>query len=227
MIYYSSNNEPLIADDYTCFNNGGTSVIYKKGDELFKVYKNDAPYKSRIKKNMFEYIRQSNIPNLVKLIDFYFEIEGILNKILPIDAYTMEQISGEMIELLTADKQYIELILNQLEETLEKLSEYKIIIEDSHKGNIIFNKNGVHIIDLDSFWHSKIIYTKKEIYYLNKCRLLYSISAKINSELEKEKSLKRVVVFKWNRNTSITEDFSDFLTEDTLQETIKKYNLRK
>lgn len=228
MIFYASNNELLDTDKFEEYDKGGNSIIYKSRDEekLFKVYKYNVHYKYHMAKANFKMLKEYNISNLVKLYEYYHLYNGIVDRLLPMDGYTMEKISSPKKELLCADRNYLSYILSQLEETLKELSDKKILIGDAHKDNILFTENGVTLIDLDQYSKTKIS-SKRGIYYVNKENLIYSISSRFIYEYAKKYPKSLVKTLRARQGTSLTEDFNDYLTEDNIESTLRKYNLRQ
>lgn len=226
MIYYSPSGKVLDTNNYEHFAEGGTATILKKDNILFKQYSHDRFYNTEIKKNNFEYFKKSNVPNLVKLLDIYYSSKDYINKFLIADGYTMEEVPVDDTKLITADREYIIMLLKQLEDTLKTLSDKKIVIEDLHEKNIIFNSNGVSIIDIDEFMRNPIL-VKRYVYYINKCSILYTMSNIIYNEYAKKNDLRRIIPIRTQKDTSITEDFFEFFKDETLEDTIKKYNLKK
>ncbi len=224
MIYYSSNNKILDTDKYLKYDTGGNSTVYKNinSNVLFKVYRFDSKYRYHMGKNTFEMLKKLDIPNLVKLYDYYFLYKQKINAFLPMDAYTMELVDGKRIELIDMDKEYISQVLMQLDETLQKLTDKKILIGDSHKDNIIFNENGATLIDLDQFMKMNL-FSKRSIYSFNKSGLMYSITTRILTEFNKKNPNKSFPFFYPKENTSFYDDCKFLLEETNVEESIKKY----
>ena len=227
MIFYSSKNDILDTDKYMKYDTGGNSVIYKKENEdvLFKVYKVDSTYKYHMAKRNFNMMKEYDIPNLVKLLDYYFQYKQKANAILPMDAYTMKLVDGNRVDLIDMDKNYINQVLLQLEEIIDRLTERKLLIGDAHKDNIIFNENGVTLIDLDQITHMSL-FTKKTIYSFNKSGLLYIMSTKIRSEIKEKYPELDVLTpnFYYREDSSFYNDCSILLEEQKVIDSVKKHS---
>ena len=228
MIYYSLNKKILDTDKYSKFDHGGNSTIYKNigSDILFKVYKFDINYRYHMRKKNFEMLKEKNIPNLVKLMDYYFQFDQKINSILPMDAYTMKMVKGKKIDLIDMDRNYMKNILEQLEETLKCLSNEKILIGDAHKDNIIFNENGVTLIDLDQFIKMGL-YSKKGIYDANKSSLMHIITMKILMEFRKKNPNLSLPFFWSKEDTSLYDDCEFLLEEENVEDSVKKYSYKR
>lgn len=223
MLLYSSKHEIIDADKYEFYSSGANSKVYVKNDEALKIYK-DVKVRYYMKKKTFEMLKEADIPNLVKLRDYYNQYTGWLyEKIVPMDGYTMDFVEGTPVELLSADRKYIDIILAQLEETLNKLCEKKIIIRDSSMTNIIFNENGVTLIDPDYYYRSKKS-PSSYIYQQNKEELIYSFNSIFTKEFKNkygQKGIRRLLMS--SVHGSLTSDFNHFYKEDNIEETVKKY----
>lgn len=179
MEFYNKKNKPLIFEGFDLFTKGGCAYIYKRDDILLKVYDLNCKYRYYMSRKMFELLKKNDIPNLVKLYD-YFRI--FRSRILPMDAYTMKYVGGNNVKLIKADREYLSDIGNQLDETIIRLTDKKIVIFDAQCDNILFKENGVTIIDPDQFVHKKLA-TKKAIYNFNKMQALSYIRDTITREM--------------------------------------------
>lgn len=225
MLYYSS-VDTIDSDNYKSYDEGTCSKVYISNDIALKIYGYDVKYSSHIKKKMFNLFKNLNVPNLVKLYNFYYKYNDYLSKLLTIDAYTMEYIKDDKIKLKECDQEYIIIILKQLEETLKSLINNKILIGDSHRKNIVLNQNGITLIDLDNYYKSKHS-SNKSLYRINKNRLLYTLCSSYT--LTKNPSrLEKMIEYEIERdNYSLTDDFLSFLNKENSYQISKKYGLNK
>lgn len=220
-IYYSSKDEILDTKNFTYFNSGRFSNVYKNDDILLKIYLSDVKYNSIISKKIFLLLKKYNIPNLVRLKDYYHAFSGKIEKMLPIDAYTMDYVKDKKVELLDMDKKYMNDITKMLEETLEELSKKHILIEDSHEGNILFTENGVTILDVDQFVRIPIL-TQKYIYQLNKEKVVKAINDTIKCEYYDNENTGFITLIDDQVGNSLEEDISCFMTDNTVKDSAKK-----
>lgn len=217
MPYYSSKNIMLDTEKFEYFDQGGCANIYRNDDILLKIYNYECKYKHYLSKAMFRTIKNSDIPNMVKLLDYYHRHTGKVERLKPMDAYTMEMVKGNKVNLLEQKRDYLKDIIDQLEDTIERLVELKIVIEDPTSHNIIFTDNGVTIIDPDQFIRVPF-FTNNFLYSCNKEKMI----TYLNKTIEDKRKTECVKHIYCGYNSSLTKDFNDFLTEETIEETIKK-----
>lgn len=77
MLLYSSKHEIIDADKYEFYGSGANSKVYVKNDEVLKLYK-DVKIRYYMKRKTFEMLKEADIPNLVKLRDYYNQYTGWL-----------------------------------------------------------------------------------------------------------------------------------------------------
>lgn len=220
-IYFSSKSEILDTKNFTYFNSGKFSDVYKNEDTLLKIYKDDITYRYYISKKIFLLLKKYNIPNLVKLKEYYHCFDGKLEKLLPMDAYTMEYVKDKKVNLINMDRKYMLEVGNMLEETLDELSKKHILIEDSHEGNILFTENGVTILDPDQFLHIPIL-SPNFSYKLNKEKILKAINDTLLYEYYGQGKTGFIRLVESNNDNSLKGDISRFFTEDKVKDSIKK-----
>lgn len=221
MPYYSCKKEIIDTQKFQYFDQGGCAVVYRNGDTLLKIYNETCKKRHRINKRMFKTIKTSNIPNMVKLYDYYYEEPGLVGKFSPIDAYTMEMAKGKKIDLLEQKRDYLKDMIDQLENVIDRLVELKVVIEDPTSKNIIFTDQGPLILDPDQFLHMPL-FTRKFLYELNKEKMIIYINRTIDDSIGAENAKHVFCGF----DSSLTRDFNEFLTEETINETIQKKVLK-
>lgn len=221
MAFYSENNEIFDCKDFTYFDEGMCSKVYRSGDVLFKCYNIDCNHRLRLQKKMFMIIKNLNAPNLVKLYDFFYMFNSAVLKLLCIDAYTMELVNDDKIKLIDCDRKFLIEILKELEETLNILCDNKVVLCDVHYKNIIINNNGITIIDPDQFYFSKFS-SKREIYKLNKSEILRCLNNILISELMENDNCYVVSLITSHYNSSLIRDVISSLNGNTFRESIVK-----
>ena len=218
---FSSNDEKIDTTNFTYYRSGNFSDVYKSGDILLKIYKESTTYKYYMSRRLFLLLKKYNIPNLVKLIDYYHNYCGKVDKFLPMDAYTMEFVKDNKILLTEMSLEYIDKVVDMLEETLEELSKNHILIEDSHEGNILFTENGVTMLDPDQYLHASIL-TRNFIYQLNKEKIIKAMNDTINTEICNEGYRGFISYIYPTIRGSLTKDIKTYLKETEVKESIKK-----
>ena len=216
MEYYNKNNEKFDMTNFHYYSKGHCARVYTDGEIAFKVYNLDCKYKFYLSKKMFKILRKLNIINLVELIDYYSEYK---NSILPMDAYSMKLVKGDDVKITTASKDYSCDILNQLEKTIEELTENKILLFDAHCGNILFKENGVTIIDPDLFYRRTFL-SKKLIYEENERTVFKYINDTIVEEMNDKKVSTYIIPHFNTKKRSLKLDFFDSIKDDNIYNSI-------
>lgn len=222
---FSSKDEKIDTTNFTYYRSGNFSDVYKSGDVLLKIYKETTTYKYYMPRRLFLLLKKYNIPNLVKLIDYYHNYCGKVDKFLPMDAYTMEFVKDKKIFLTEMNLEYIDKVVDMLEETLEELSKNHILIEDSHEGNILFTENGVTMLDPDQYLHVRLL-TKKFIYQLNKEKIIKAMNDTINTEVSHEGYCGFLDYIFPSFTGSLSLDVKNYLKKANVRESIQKDVLR-
>ena len=150
MEYYSPNGN-LETTGFVYYDEGSCARVYKKDSLLLKAYKLDCKYYHMISPKLFDYLKNADFPHMLKLRDYYYLEKSIWNKIIGIEAYTMDYAGEKIPSLLQASTEYLLDMVSDLEKLIIKLSQQKIIMNDTHSGNIIFGDNQVTVIDPDQF----------------------------------------------------------------------------
>ena len=214
----------LDTSDYFYYNEGNCARVYKKGSVLLKSYKSDCKFYNIITPKVFDYIKDIDLPHVLKLGEYYYYYKTIWNFLIGIDAYTMQYAGERIPSLLKAPTEYLLDMVSDLEKTIVLLSKKRIILNDTHHGNIIFGKNDVTIIDPDQFvlssWRSQ-----KYILEKNKAALVdYVLSTMI---YDVKKPLGREYIYELIRlyymdTKCIAKSFKEYFNEDTPYLTLKK-----
>lgn len=218
---FSSKEERLDTQEFTYYGSGQFSNVYKHDDTILKIYKDDIGIRNYMSIRNFKFLRECDIPNFVKLIDYYHMFKGRIEKHLPMDAYTMEFVKDKKIELSDMSTEYLLDICKKLEETLEELSNKHILIEDAHEGNILFTENGVTIIDVDQFLHINLL-TKRFIYQLNKEKIIKSINDTLIHEIYFNGFKGFFKFITPSMKSSLTNDIMEYLKAEEIEESVKK-----
>ena len=225
---YDSNNQIKSFENFEYITSGACANIYKKNNIILKIYNDECKYKFQLKREVFDALKQLNNPNIVSLGDYYYHNNSKLNKILKMDAYTMEYVENDNIDILDANKEYVLDTIRDLENTLEILARNKIEIFDVHFNNVILNKTGAKLIDVDSYGIYKLKSCEK-ILTNNKQELMHYLRSKIKEEIKTKKRdiafYKLQYLFKLNPNITITDTVKNLYIENTLGESLESKKL--
>ena len=226
-MFYNLDDEIFITKDFEFLNEGMCAKLYRLDDIVLKIYKFDCTYKYYIRKSMFNKLKELNIPNIVELLDYYYYYKSKLYKLLPPDAYTMKYVEDDNISILNTNVEYLLETISSLEKTCLKLSKNKIEINDAHSKNIIFNKNGATLVDVDSFCFSRLKSFQKLFLYNQKQIVKY-----LKSRLINEYNSMNIYTYKLNylldfnsltSNISITDELKKIMDKKTPIESLRKY----
>lgn len=215
MEFRNKKNEIFDLDGFEYYSSGECAKVYRKDDIAFKLYNFDCKYRLYSSRKVFEILKTIKSNGLVELIDYYY---NSTSHILPMDAYSMKFIGGKDVELVTAPKDYLTDILTELDETIKKLSDRKIVIFDTNCDNILFKENGATIIDPDQFFHSSLL-CKKTIYELNKQRIFEYFISTIMKEM-KEKRVSYLLSNPYKRGLSLDKCVMNKLKGNNIYESI-------
>ena len=210
---------------YSYLNEGSCALIYKKDKEVLKVYKSECNKRFRISKNLFEIIQELDLNNVVKLFNYYFDDNKITFNS-SINGYSMQYINDDKTNILLQKSEYLLDVINSLEKTCLKLAKSNISIHDAYHSNIIFNKDGAYLIDVDMYKINKIKNLKK-IYLHNQKELLNFLKSKmLYDDIDEALSYSKLsTLFDFNlKGYSITDCFNILLNEDTVYKSLKKYD---
>ncbi|MBR3661416.1 MAG: hypothetical protein IKN63_05935 [Bacilli bacterium] len=221
-IFYNSNHQLEKLNNYYYLNEGQCGVIYRKDNQVLKIYRLKCPYAYRINRQVFNILKELNLNNIVKLNDYYHFFKSSILSMLPVDAYIMEYIEPSKSLILDKSKDYILFIIKSLEETSLKLAQNKIVMYDSHYSNIIFTDNNAIIIDVDSYQYS-YFKSVNSIYLHNKKEVLKMFKSKIINELkDKDLDIDRINdLLNFDlRKSSLVSNIKNLCDKDTLQDSL-------
>ena len=225
-ILFDKNRKETVFEGFCYYNAGNCAMIFKKNNILLKVYKSNCTYRYYLPKKVFYKLQDLDISNIVKLYDYYYFDSSKIGRIFPMEAYTMEYVNNDKLNIIYQNKEYLLKTIYLLEKAIYKLSINKVGVNDAHHSNIIFNKEGATLIDVDLYTINNLISFKKILLY-NQEKILYFIRSKIINELEKENY--NIKKFEINnlfnidlRHKSLSEEIDDMFTEDNLINSIKR-----
>lgn len=159
------------------FNNGycGKVHLIEGLDEkiVFKKYLSRANGNLRIKADVFEFLKELNHPNMLNLIDYYYNFsvsKEYLNEAL-ISAYTYHYVEETQINPLYEDKYYLLENLRGIEGLIRMASNENILVSDLKRDNTILNDEAIVISDPDC-WNFMKTFRTDLIRIWNKRELL-------------------------------------------------------
>lgn len=218
----------LSTSNFEFFGKGNCSYIYKSLSQknvLLKVYNYDFNVRYRLSKGVFEFLKSSNLPSVVRLYDrFYLTNSFIFQLLGGLDAYSMKEVTGKSMRFIDYDRKQLIEIMKCLERTLISLSKNKIVLRDMHPGNVILTDNGLTIIDCDQFMPSNS--SQDSCYSLNKENVLNCINSIISSELGCDLSN----IFIDKGNSTLYNSFKSYICnfdENTIGEHLENQKCKK
>ena len=146
-------------EDKKEFNHGSYGIIYDNFDgTLTKILRFDTTSPDAILK-----IKELNLDNFYKIFDVLILNNGKHDYL---KAYKMEKILEEPINLNKVPMDFLITNIKVLINSMKLLSDNYIIVNDLHEDNLIINKDGIYVIDCDSYKYNRE-YDKELIYYSN------------------------------------------------------------
>lgn len=228
MEMYNSKRKLTELEGYYYINEGSCARIFKKNNEAFKLYKFDTKYYYFLGKKMFKAIKELDIPNIVKLHDYYYYYDDYISRHLQMDGYSMEYVEEDKTLVIDKPSDYLFSIADDFDKTIEILTDNKILIRDPHHGNIIFGKDKATLIDLDTYEFCKFA-TYDELKKENQKAILDFLSSQIIYEFNDEDDLKNYFLVSTelhhllpNINKPIRKILEKVIDEDTPRKSINK-----
>lgn len=142
MRVYSSDAKYIInPEEHEKINHGTYGDIYKYDDETcFKVFKHEGFHKP----GPVLVVKEFNLKNFYKIIDLLYD--GNLNY----TGYIMKTYQKDDFDILS-DKEYLLYSVNNMYDGVMTFTRNLFLIEDLHIDNVIVNKDGITIIDVDDY----------------------------------------------------------------------------
>lgn len=125
---------------------GTDGDVYYYKDGCIKIYRNIMPDYSI---SVIKTIKNISDPNLYCIRNLYYDSK---NSVSNVKAYDMDYYRDEKINILTMPMDYSLDNFNDLCKLAEKISLYKIEINDLHEKNVIMQRNRFIIIDADRWF---------------------------------------------------------------------------
>ena len=226
MILYTKNNKELDTSEYTYISHGYSANIFRKENEALKIYLNECRDLYRLKKGILKLLKKINDPNIIKIKEYYYKLSNSLYKIGTIDAYRMDYIESEKYNFVDLERKQLIEIIKSLDETIKKLSNNGIVINDMKKDHFLLTDNRFILIDPDMFTHS-IIASKEYIYHINKNYIISLFNKIMYDEMNEEKETTKkefplILLIEQDMYSTLTELVTGTLTENTFKEQLIK-----
>ena len=146
-------------EDRKEFNHGSYGIIYENDDgTLTKVMRFDTTSPDVILK-----IKELNLDNFYKIYDVLTLNNGKYDYL---KAYKMEKIEDDKVNLTRVSIEFFIDNIKKLMNSLRILSDNYILVYDLYDDNLIINKDGMYVIDCDSYKYVTE-YEKDLVYYNN------------------------------------------------------------
>lgn len=134
-------------------------VFFISPDELLKIYYPTCSDSNKLKKIVYDAIKEINSEHIMKINELLFDhkIEGLyfdinhLFKTNFIDAYTCSYIKPDDVDILSTDSQYLLYNLKELSKVFSSFAERSILAGDIKWSNVILQNDKIVLIDLDGF----------------------------------------------------------------------------
>lgn len=182
---YDINGNELDYDNYNLIGAGTRSQIFesKKENEndkqtILKVYESYLSRDLTINEQVFDELKDIDTYTLPKLGEKYYDTPKRKRFLRTVRGYTAEKIDKDYIDLLSADPEFVaEKVMGNLSVLAGELGNRKIKMDtDLESGDLIINKNGAFIVDIDLF-EKKRNMTKDECTRMNKKLALYYLKS--------------------------------------------------
>ena len=156
MRYIDENGTKVKFDmkEFQFLNDGGCARVYHNNIQIFKRYYKAIPNNLKLRKDVFNILKQIKSANFIKLYNSYY-VEYNYKRINfndeYLDAYTAEYYQKENIIPALINKDYLLENLKKLDDLFGSLSDNKIETHDVSVWNTILTKESIVIIDPDFY----------------------------------------------------------------------------
>ena len=140
---------------------GACGEIYRYGDTILKKYYLSTEHFIRIKKDIFDFLKDTDYSCFIKLYNAYMKIDYDIksklwfritnhNKFI-IDAYTAKYYEKTDIDPAFISKEYLLESFYKIESFFNYLSKNKIKVYDIKRENVVFTDDGIVLVDPDLY----------------------------------------------------------------------------
>jgi hypothetical protein len=174
---------------------GNNAQVYKDGNLSYKEYMDDCY--SRIKREVFESLKDINHPNFIKLRDLYHIDDKVMG-------YSYDYVKSSDNLMIDMPIEYTYQNLYQLKSLLNELNKRKILIDDENYNNVIVGNDSLVIIDPDMYRiHNSEDYVRRE----NTSLLIGYLTTLWGEEYIKKHGIKYCKYFNYGYN--LLDDYFD------------------
>ena len=164
LCFYDKDGKMLVFNFDHRTNRGSCGNIYKINNEVcLKRFSKDAYYNE----DAFEIIINMDLKNFYKVYEMLYDREQ------EFAGYIMKYYQPENIDILTMPISWTLDNFYSLYDSIDRLIKKNILVEDLHDGNVIVNKDGITVIDIDMYKLSRIGF-EEEVVLKNK-KSLYAL----------------------------------------------------
>ena len=159
--------------------NGFCGEVYRYDSEfVLKKYRESCPNCLKLKRNIYEAIKEINSPHVVEIINLLYTnkignsnspLFGLRNK--SISGYMCKYIKPDKIDILSIPTEYLLYNINELNKVFTEFSNRNIRAIDVKVENVVMQNDKIVLIDLDLF--RKGMLRDKRIERLNQIDLLH------------------------------------------------------
>ncbi len=134
--------------------NSDISHLYIDGNKVIKVYNEDINDFNRLDKDIFDKLSKLDSKAFLKLRDYYgVNVKRIIDdKEIPMTtAYSYDYVNRKDKFMIDMPMDYTINTLYEFDKIVKYLNDEKILIGDSHAGNVVISDNNLVIIDPDYY----------------------------------------------------------------------------
>lgn len=178
MVLYDYNGNEYEFDLSNKIGDGFCGNVYRYDNEfVLKQYRDLCPNCLRLKRNIYDAIKEINSPHVVEIINLLYKnkieksknsLIGLRNK--PISGYTCKYIKPDKVDILTTPTEYLIYNMNELNKVFTEFSKRNIRANDVKIENVVMKNDKIVLIDLDLF--HKVMIKDKNLERLNQIELL-------------------------------------------------------
>lgn len=166
MIYYNSNGEKREYTNLKPFNSGSCGqLFYYDNDKLLKIYFARTHEDGRIKKYVYNVIKEMNSSHIVNILELLYKEKTNNAERQIVEAYTCGYIKPEEVDILTTSTEYLLENIHELDKVFKYFTSKKVVVDDVRPANTILQKDKIVLIDIDSF--RKVSYEDYILSYIN------------------------------------------------------------
>lgn len=197
--------------DKLYLNEGSEGVIYRNGEEVYKIYK-DNPLVTKLSLDGVNRLRKLKLKRFIVPNGPIFDEDG--NFIGYSSKYLNEEKFSKIFDL---DGKTFKRELRLLLEDVKQLTKNGIEIDDLHLSNLVLSDGSLYFIDMGGFKHSD----DEDLEATNMFRFKYFIVSKLLSLPLSKKNRK-----KFESKFLESEDFDSFISSIDDNESVKNFSKR-